>query len=83
MKLIKFWTIVLSAAVLLNGCNHIGSVQMNKALEHFIKFEQIVNEHDALGRELDWHEPRDSKTEDQKPYRQGSDQPVQQIWQRA
>ena len=45
MKSIKFGTIVLSAAVLLNGCNHIGSVQMNKALEHFIKFEQIVNEH--------------------------------------
>lgn len=58
MKSITFGTIVLLAAVLLNGCNHIGSVQMNKALEHFIRFEQIVNEHDALSRELDWHEPR-------------------------
>ncbi len=58
MKSIKFGAIVLLAAVLLNGCNHIGSVQMNRALGHFIRFEQIVDEHDALGNELDWHEPR-------------------------
>lgn len=49
---------LLSIVVLLTGCNRIEFVQMNKALEHFIRFEQIVNEHDALSRELDWHEPR-------------------------
>lgn len=44
---------LLSIVVLLTGCNRIEFVQMNKALEHFIRFEQIVNEHDALSRELD------------------------------
>lgn len=57
MKSIKFWTIVLLATALLNACSQIGPVQMNRALEHFIRFEQIVDEHDALANELDWHEP--------------------------
>lgn len=57
MKSIKFGTIVLLATALLNACSQIGPVQMNRALEHFIRFEQIVDEHDALERELDWHEP--------------------------
>lgn len=49
---------LLSIALLLVGCNHIESIQMKKALDHFIRFEAPINEHDALSRELDWHEPR-------------------------
>lgn len=43
--------------MLLAGCNHIEPIQMKRALDHFIRFEQVINEHDALARELDWHEP--------------------------
>lgn len=50
---------LLSIAIfLLVGCNNIASIQMKKALDHFIRFEAPINEHDALSRELDWHEPR-------------------------
>lgn len=48
---------LLLGLILFNGCNYFDSIQMNKALDHFIRFEQIVNEHDALSNELDWHEP--------------------------
>lgn len=48
---------LLSTIMLIVGCNYNESIQMKKALEHFIRFESILDEHEALAKELNWHEP--------------------------